>query len=188
MQASANPYRSCLFPRSKREKIPSRGLYQRFIIMLLALQLSSMTRRALAKPLATKFNLSQRSAYEHVSTELEKCLVPDGIVEKAGSVPAVRGPKIYQVDGIPCYRLTSLGILIASCLDEVSLDDRKRLLTNFLISKSGSGNLIADYKLRRELLFHLKKYPEFTLGLVRDSVHRFLDGQLSHPLDSIPRS
>lgn len=186
MEAIVNSYKSRIFPKSKQEKISSRGLYQRYIITFLALQIPSMTRRALARPLAIKFNLSLRSAYEHVSIELEKSLVPDGIVERAESVPTDRGPRIYQEEGIQCYRLTNLGMLVASCLDEIGLDDRKRLLRNLLIS-NGYDDLVPDHNLRRELLSYLEEYPQFTLELVKDGIRKFLDGKLNHPLDSIPK-
>ncbi|MEW6605048.1 MAG: hypothetical protein AB1351_10250, partial [Thermoproteota archaeon] len=134
-----------------------------------------------------KFNFTQRIAYDHVSKELEECLVPDGIVEKVESVLSVRGPRIYRIRGVACYSLTFLGLLVATCLDEISLDDRKKLLANLLMTENGS-DLIGDYKARKQLLSHLKKYPEFTLDLVKNGVLRFLEGQSHHPLNNIPNS
>lgn len=181
MLTNQDPYKSCIFPRSKNQKVSSRGLYQRHIIASLALQISSMTKRAIARLVAQKFGLSLRSAYEHVMMELDRCLIPDGIVEQEGTVPAARGPRIYQVNGIPCYRLTDLGMLIASTLDEISIDDRKKLFQHYLMS---SGTKLEEDK-KEQLLYHMKKYPDFTLELMKHGVSRFLEGRIKHPLDII---
>jgi hypothetical protein len=190
MQAtSRNPYRSRMFPRRRNEdKIPVRGAYRRFIIFSLALQLSSMTKRALAKLLAQEFGISMRSAYEHVMIELKECLVPDGIVEVAGTVPSVRGPKIYQTKGIPCYRLSSIGILVAAALDEINMDERKKILQRFLTSEDIMLPLSLSERGRMEILEHLQEYPQFTLELVEKGVSQFLEGKLEHPLDIFQRS
>jgi len=182
MLTNQDPYKSSIFPRSKNQKVSSRGLYQRHIIASLALQLSSMTKRAIARLIAQKFNLSLRSAYEHVMIELDRCLIPDGLVEQEGTVPAARGPRVYQINGIPCYRLTELGMLVASSLDEINMEDRKKLFQNYLKS---SAELEEGKK--EQLLYHLKKYPAFTLELVKHGVSQFLEGQIKHPLDVIPQ-
>lgn len=186
--ASKNPYRSKLFPRRRnKDKIPVRGVYQRFIISSLALQLSSMTKRALAKLLAQKFGVSMRSAYEHVMIELEQCLIPDGIVEIEGTIPSDRGPRIYQTKGIPCYRLSGIGILIAATLDEMNIDQRKKILQHFLASED-----LLPWSLNKrgvkEIQDHLQEYPQFTLELVEKGVTQFLEGRLKHPLDIFQRS
>jgi hypothetical protein len=186
---SKNPYKSKLFPRSRNEdKVPVRGVYQRFIISSLALQLSSMTRRALAKLLAQKFGVSMRSGYEHVMKELEECLIPDGIVEVADTVPSVRGPRIYRTRGIPCYRLSSIGILIAASLDEINIDERKKLLRRFLMSENTLTRSLDEHGIKEEILDHLQEYPQFTLELVEKGVSQFMEGRLKHPLDVFLRS
>jgi hypothetical protein len=144
-----------------------------------------MTRRAIAKPFANEFNLPLRSAYEHISKELEECLVPDGIVQKIVSVPSVRGPRVYQTNGVACYSLTLVGLLVSTCFEELDLDDRKRLLVNALSSET-SSEFAVDHKTKKQLFSHLNKYPEFTLELVKNCVLRYLEGQLHHPLDGIP--
>jgi hypothetical protein len=182
--ASKKPYKSKLFPKNKNEnKVPIRGLYQRYIISLLALNISSMTKRALAKPLAKEFGVSMGSAYEHVMKELEECLIPDGIVELADLVLSVRGPRIYQTRGIPCYRLSNIGILIAAALDEISVEERKKILQRFLASESLLSKSSNERGIKEEISDHLQKYPQFTLELVQKGVSQFLEGMLKHPLD-----
>lgn len=185
MQAtSKNPHRSRLFPRSRNEdKIPIRGVYQRFIISSLALQLSSMTKRALAKLLAREFGVPMRSAYEHVMRELNDCLIPDGIVEIANTIPSDRGPRIYQTKGIPCYRLSRIGLLIAVALDEISIDERKKILQRFLASENTLTQAFIERGVKEEILDHLQDYPQFTLEHVEKGVSQFLEGKLKHPLN-----
>lgn len=182
--ASKKPYKSKLFPKNKNEnKVPIRGLYQRYIISLLALNISSMTKRALAKPLAKEFGVSMRSAYEHVMKELEECLIPDGIVELADTVLSVRGPRIYQTRGISCYCLSTIGILIAAALDEIDIDERKRILQRFLESENVLPQSLSEHSIKEEILDHLQEYPQFTLELVEKGVSQFLEGRLNHPLN-----
>jgi hypothetical protein len=183
--ASKKPYKSKLFPKDKNEnKIPIRGLYQRYIISLLALNISSMTRRALAKPLAREFGVSMRGAYEHVMKELQECLIPDGIVEVADErALSVRGPRIFQTRGIPCYRLSPIGTLIAAALDEIDIGERKNILQHFLVSESALLQFPSKHNIRDEILDHLQKYPQFTLELVEKGVSQFLEGRLKYPLD-----
>ena len=155
---------------------------------MLALQLSSMTKRALAKLLAQKFGVSMRSAYEHVMIELEQCLILDGIVEVEGTIPSDRGPRIYQTRGIPCYRLSGIGILIAATLDEISIDQRKKILQHFLGSEDMLLRSLNKRGVKEEILDHLQEYPQFTLELVEKGVSQFLEGKLMHPLDIFLRS
>ena len=170
------------FPEITIKKVSSRGNFQKFIIVTLATQISSMTRFALAKLLAKKFDISVRSAYEHVSVELTKCLIPKGIVEENGYLPAIRGPRVVQEHGTTCYRLTRLGMLIASTIDDISIDEKKHLLQRYMNSKDLGR---AEAELREELMNNFQRYPEFTLELVKRAVYEFLDGRSDHPLDYI---
>src|SRR5205807_1562957 len=113
-----------IFPHTTVRKVPSRGRYQRFIVFLLATQVSSMTRLAIAKLLAKNFKLTLANGYNHVYVELSTALIPNRIIEEYGSLPAVRGPRVLQKDGIKCFRLTNLGILAASVLDEIPYETR----------------------------------------------------------------
>jgi hypothetical protein len=78
-----------------------------------------MTKGALAKELAKKFKISLRNAYTHVYQELSDNLVPSGIVEVDGFLPATRGPRVFQMNGVPCFDLSLLGIVVAASLDEI---------------------------------------------------------------------
>jgi hypothetical protein len=165
--------------------LSSRAIYQRFIVLCLGSQVSSMTRGALAKLFAKRFSIHNRTAYGHVLIELQECLIPYKIVEEEGIIPALRGPLILQAEGIPCYRLTKTGSLVYSCLEELNYEERKKALERYLAYENISN--IDELIIREQLLVHLGEYPEFTLELVKHGVSQFLDGQISHPFDIVPR-
>jgi hypothetical protein len=174
-----------VFQYSKNGMLSNRALHQRFIIFCLGSHVSSMTRGALAKLFAKRFSIHNRTAYGHVLIELQECLIPYKIVEEEGIIPALRGPLILQEEGIPCYRLTNIGTLIYSCLEELSYEERKKILERYLAYENISD--IDELIIREQLLLHLAKYPEFTLELVKQGVSRFLDGHISHPFDIVPK-
>jgi hypothetical protein len=144
-----------------------------------------MTRIAIAKIFARRFNTNLKNAYSHVLTELQESLIPAGIIEQDGSIIPVRGPTVFRIQGIPCYCLTDLGLLVASCLDEIEIEDRKKLLYRSLASENISN--LEELMVREELLAHLNDYPEFTLELVKNGVLKYLEGRINSPLDILPR-
>lgn len=172
-----------IFPHSTVRKMQSRGRYQRFIIFCLATQLSSMTRLALAKLVAKHFGLTLTNGYNHVYVELSTSLIPNRIVEDDGSLPAIRGPKVIQKEGITCFRLTNLGVLAASVLDEITFEKRMLLLGAYLASEN--SGLFEDAK---ELIQkNIQSYPEFAFDLIKHGLAEFFDGRASHPLEIIPK-
>ena len=48
----------CIFPKKKFRRLDLRGTHQRYILVCLVQQLSSMTKGALTKELAKKFKIS----------------------------------------------------------------------------------------------------------------------------------
>jgi hypothetical protein len=170
-----------IFPRNRSFSISTKGKYQRYIIVCLAQQLSSMTKGAIAKELARRFKIPIKSAYTHAYQELNENLVPRGIVEVEGFLPATRGPKIVQVSGVPCFRLSPFGILVAASLNELRIKTRAELLQRYL-NDPASHQTGSD---KDDLLSHLDKFPEFTLDLVRHSVSEFLEGRAKDPLEKL---
>jgi hypothetical protein len=64
-------------------------------------------------------DLSQKCLHPHGYKELNDNLVPSGIVEVDGFLPATRGPRVFQMNGVPCFRLSLLGTVVAASLDEI---------------------------------------------------------------------
>lgn len=168
-----------------RRTLSNHSIHQRFILVILALQVSGMTRIAIAKIFARRFNTTLKNAYSYVLTELQESLIPAGIIEQDGRIKPVRGPTIFRVQGIPCYCLSNFGLLVASCLDEIEIEDRKNLLYRSLASENISS--LEELMVREQLLVHLREYPEFTLELVKNGVSKYLEGQINSPFDILPR-
>ncbi|AIF85372.1 hypothetical protein NTE_03343 [Candidatus Nitrososphaera evergladensis SR1] len=160
-----------------------RGKYQRFIIACMAQQAcSSITKRVLAKQMAKRFGMSLRNAYTHTYMELNDSLIPGGIVEQDGAVPATRGPRIFQVNGVPCFRLSGLGMLLACCLEEIDINERMALFRQYI----DSDRSWRQDSRKGELLSHLEAYPEFTLELLKHGAAQYLEGKIDHPLSILP--
>lgn len=190
LAATATSPSVCSHPSNKKVwvfpttdgKIRKRGTYQRFIIVCMTQQVSSITKRVLAKQVAKKFGMSLRNAYTHTYTELNDSLIPSGMVEQDGAVPATRGPRVFQINGVPCFRLSRLGILVACSLDEINIDKRMLLFMEYL----DSDPLWRQDPRREELLSHLQAYPEFTLELLKRGVIEYLEEKVDHPLSILP--
>ncbi len=148
----------------------------------MAQQVSSITKRVLAKQMAKKFGMSLRNAYTHAYIELNDSLLPGGIVEQDGVVPATRGPRIFQLTGVPCFCLSRIGTLMACCLEEIRVDKRAQLLRQYL----DSDRSWRQDPRRGELLSHLQAYPDFTLELLKSGAIQYLEGRIDHPLSILP--
>lgn len=178
------PRKVQIFPAgvNNNRKLRRRGSYQRFIVACLVQQVSCVTRRVLAKQLAKKFGMSLKNAYTHTYIELNEILVPSGIIEQDGTLPATRGPKIFQLNGVPYFRLSALGILVACSLDEIDINERIMLFRRYL----GDDKSLQKDSRKKELLSHLQAYPEFTLELLKHGVSQYLEGKVEHPLSVFP--
>lgn len=176
------PRKVQIFPASTVRALRRRGAYQRFIVVCLVQQVSSITKSVLAKQLAKKFGMSLKNAYTHTYMELNESLLPSGIVEQDGVLPATRGPRIFQLNGVPCFRLSALGMLVACSLDEIGINERILLFRRYL---DADRSWQKDSR-KEELLSHLQVYPEFTLELLKHGVSQYLEGKVEHPLSVLP--
>jgi hypothetical protein len=80
-------------------------------------------------------------------------------------LPATRGPRVFQMNGVPCFRLSLLGTVVAASLDEIDVEKRIELLQQYLGDDSIVQQIGRDTK--DEILSHLDKFPDFTLELNR---------------------
>jgi hypothetical protein len=178
-----------MFKTYKNKHLSTHALRQRFILKSLALykqQPLYTTRGNLSILLAREFNISKKNAYQYVFKELQKCLIPNQFVEEAGNVLTTKGPRILQRKGIPSYRLTKMGILVTSALEELEIKKRKELLEDYLISAKISN--IYEFSVNEQLLFQLRKHPEFALESIRQGVIKYIEGRTNHPFDIIQNS
>lgn len=174
-----------IFEHRKDSTLRSRGIKQRQVIKLLAsLQVADVTRGVLAKHLAAEFGVPRANAYHYVYKELEECLIPNGIVEETGTtILPTRGPGQLQNAGIPCYRLTGFGMLIASTLEELGIEKQKEFLKRYLAYSKVSG--AAEFAVNEWLESTLRKHPEYAIELAGYCMRDFVQGKSAHPLDAI---
>jgi hypothetical protein len=174
-----------IFERRRDSTLRSRGVKQRLVVKLLAsLQVADVTRGVLAKHLAAELGIPRANAYQYAYKELEECLIPKGIVEETGTaILPTRGPGQLQNAGIPCYRLTGLGMLVASTLEELGIEKQKELLKRYLACSKVSG--AAEFAANEWLGSTLRKYPDYAIELAGHCVRDFVQGKSAHPLDAI---
>lgn len=72
------------------------------------------TRVGIARRVAPGGSARWKNAYPGAVRELDGILVPLGLAEEAGRLPARRGPKALRECGIPYYHLTRAGALVAA--------------------------------------------------------------------------
>lgn len=178
--ARVSPVR--IFSKTGKKLPSSRGTKQRFIIESLTLQ-KNMTRTTLAKLFAEKFMVPESHAYHYVFKELHECLIPNGMVEEAGKIKPLRGSRILQSCGIPCYRLTEIGSMLAMSLDDLDIEKRKELLKGYLFTTKILN--AHKFALCEKMLAQLEKSPEKTLEIVKNGVHQFINGKITNPFEII---
>jgi hypothetical protein len=125
-----------------------------------------MTKGALAKELAKKFkiSLSLKCLHPRISgVKRQSCSIRYCRVD--GFLPATRGPRVFQMNGVPCFRLSLVGTVVAASLDEIDVEKRIELLQQYLGDDSIVQQIGRDTK--DEILSHLDKFPDFTLELIR---------------------
>ena len=92
---------------------------QRSIITILAERKSNpadRTRTGIAQQIAEAGDTLWKNIYSGVFRDLDEILLPMRMVEEDGRLPLKRGPKALQEVGVPYYRLTRQGVLVALSL------------------------------------------------------------------------
>ena len=153
---------------------------QRSIVAILANSANPVerTRTGISKQIGKKQGAGWRNVYSGVFRDLDEVLLPAGIVSEEGRLPLKRGPKALQEKGIPFYRLTRGGILIAVSLGEVR--DRKGLLAEFFADAEPS-----EKEFGRILSVLAEASPTFAYSILERYTRAFCDGRIAEllPLD-----
>jgi hypothetical protein len=161
--------------KTKRNQLTGEAIRQRHIISHLAKEDNStlMTRTGIAQNIAKKNNTLWKNIYSGVFRDLDEILIPLDIVSEAGRLPLKRGPKALQEKGVPYYRLTSKGLLVALAIDD--FDQKDSVLTEFLskaeIKEKGFANII-------KTLASIS--PKFTYSMFEIYVRAFCEGKLKN--------
>ena len=117
--------------KTNPQKITGEATRQRSIISHLskATNSASKTRTAISQTIAEENNILWKNIYSGVFRDLDEILIPLGIVEEEGRLPLKRGPKVLQENGMPYYRLTKKGLLVALSISDTG--DRDLLMNEF---------------------------------------------------------
>ena len=153
------------------------AIRQRNIIVHLAKANSSvsMTRTAIAQNIAEKNGLLWKNIYSGVFRDMDEILIPLDIVVEAGRLPLKRGPKALQEKGVPFYKLTKNGFLVALSIDE--LKNKRLVLDNFLLNSDIKEKEFVD-----AIKMLIKLSPKLTYSIFEIYVNAYCDGKLKNLL------
>ena len=154
------------------------AIRQRNIIVHLAKvnNSSSRTRTAIAQNIAEKNGLLWKNIYSGVFRDMDEILIPLGIVTEEGRLPLKRGPKALQETGVPYYKLTIKGLLVALGLSE--LKDKDGVLQQFL-----SKSEIKENHFKESIKILAKISPSFAYSIFEKYIRAYCDGKVN---DVIP--
>jgi hypothetical protein len=157
--------------KTKNQELTGEATRQRAIIITLATQTNPVdkTRTSISQKIAGKEGMVWKNLYSGVFRDLDEILIPLKLVEEEGRLPLKRGPKALQEQGIPYYKLTKSGLLVALSLEEIK--NRDAILDWFLSS--------SEEKEFQNIILKLSKVaPKFTFSLFEKYVRAFCEGKL----------
>ena len=115
-----------------------------------------------------------KNIYSGVFRDLDEILIPLGIVEEEGRLPLKRGPKVLQENGMPYYRLTKKGLLVALSISDTG--DRDLLMNEFFAGEYYDTEEVPI----QEMITKLQKTaPKFTFSLFEKYTKAYCDGKMS---------
>ena len=146
---------------------------QRSIITILASNANpaERTRTGISRRIAKRQDITWKNIYSGIFRDLDEILIPLEIAEEDGRLPLRRGPKALQEKGIPYYKLTKKGVLIALSISEVK--NREKLLKEFF-SKSDSK----EKEYERIITSLSETSPNFTYSIFQKYVKAFCDNKI----------
>ena len=134
-----------------------------------------MTRTAMAQSIAKKNGLLWKNIYSGVFRDMDEILIPLDIVVEAGRLPLKRGPKALQEKGVPFYKLTKSGFLVALSIDE--LENKKSVLDNFLLNPEIKEKEFVD-----AIKILVKVSPKLTYSIFEIYVNAYCNDKLKNLL------
>ncbi|MEK6866602.1 MAG: hypothetical protein AABX46_04045 [Thermoproteota archaeon] len=146
---------------------------QRSIITILASNANpaERTRTGISRRIAKRQDITWKNIYSGIFRDLDEILIPLEIAEEDGRLPLRRGPKALQENGIPYYKLTKKGVLVALSISEVK--NREKLLKEFF-SKSDSK----EKEYERIITSLSETSPNFTYSIFQKYVKAFCDNKI----------
>ena len=146
---------------------------QRYIISHLASEGDSITRTrtAIAQHIAEKNGIIWKNIYSGVFRDLDEVLIPLNVVIEDGRLPLTRGPKALQESGVPFYKLTIKGLLVA--LGLVELKDKDGVLQQFLLKSE-----IKENHFKESIKILAKISPSFAYSIFEKYIRAYCDGKV----------
>lgn len=165
--------------KTKSTELTGEANRQRAIIVTLATMPSpaDRTRTALSQKIAQENGIIWKNIYSGIFRDLDEILIPLDIVEEDGRLPLKRGPKALQEKGIPYYRLSKKGMLVALSLDEII--GRDVLFEHFFS--------ILD-KHEQEAIMMLKEISKFAPRFCYSFIEKYVRGFCNGELELVPFS
>ena len=162
--------------KTNPQKITGEATRQRSIISHLskATNSASKTRTAISQTIAEENSILWKNIYSGVFRDLDEILIPLGIVEEEGGLPLKRGPKVLQENGMPYYRLTKKGLLVALSISDTG--DRDLMMNEFFAGEYYDTEEVPI----QEMITKLQKTaPKFTFSLFEKYTKAYCDGKMS---------
>jgi len=159
--------------KTKGMELTGEANRQRSIIAILANNSNpaERTRTGISQRIAKKQEIAWKNIYSGIFRDLDEILIPLEIAEEDGRLPMRRGPKALQEKGIPYYKLTKKGVLVALSISEVK--NREKLLKEFF-SKSDSN----EKEYERIITSLSETSPNFTYSIFQKYVKAFCDNKI----------
>jgi len=159
---------------------------QRGIIAHIAIEKDpkGKTRTAIAHILAKKYDIAWQNIYSAIFKDLDEVLLPAQVVKEGGRLPIKRGPKALQMEGIPYYELTNIGLIIASTIEETGdIRIRMKLLESYIsnsnYNKKEDSDINTNNTTINEGILLLSRYaPSFILKLISEYIMAYNHGEI----------
>ncbi|MGN6559919.1 MAG: hypothetical protein ACTHJ7_09540 [Candidatus Nitrosocosmicus sp.] len=142
------------------------------------------TRTSIAHMLAKKYEVAWQNIYSAIFKDLDEVLLPAQVVKEGGRLPIKRGPKALQIEGIPYYELTNIGLIIASTIEETGdMRVRMKLLESYIWNSN--VNVQEENHIINEGILLLSRYaPSFILKIMNEYIIAYIHGEVEK-LDNI---
>jgi hypothetical protein len=159
---------------------------QRGIIAHIAIEKDpkGKTRTSIAHILAKKYEVTWQNIYSAIFKDLDEVLLPAQVVKEGGRLPIKRGPKALQIEGIPYYELTNIGLIIASTIEETGdIRLRMKLLESYISNSNFNGKEDESGKCNNttinEGILLLSRYaPSFILKIINEYIIAYNHGEI----------
>jgi hypothetical protein len=159
---------------------------QRGIIAHIAIEKDpkGKTRTSIAHILAKKYDIAWQNIYSAIFKDLDEVLLPAQVVKEGGRLPVKRGPKALQMEGIPYYELTHIGLIIASTIEETGdIRLRMKLLESYISNSTFNGkdnnvNNGNSATINDGILLLSRYAPSFILKIINEYIMAYNHGEI----------